>query len=463
MQLNLDRLDAGGVDLAWGGEAAERRISLGLAKGLRGHLSRTDAGLQLSNLAAQSLIVSLLRLKFETFFVALEAEGGLSNLSGDYERRAEGTDLHLVSGSLRAPDLSFDFGTFRVRGDLNATNVEVHYSKSRGRVRAESLRVERLRIAGVVALEAESLLAEQIDVSWGPGSYGVRVGELGIPKARCELELGSPTGAPRGAPDDTASTSSAPVVDWNLLDGLSGDIDVDLFVDVRVPVLGTRQATHPFRIAIRDGSIDYREVERNLATLEDAFLDFSVRENALVLERGIPLLPTRGRGKPLVFWPLSPSDLELSSQNRVRLAVLPHAQRAVADESNGPETEHSNVALKELGFIDLDATLRLEQHPASTGPVRALAFEELRVQGTVQHLPEDDPPSGELTGQLSGLSLQLAQLPLGTSRLELGKLRVGALTDVRASFLGLRPQRVGFELGNLDLADLSMSRRGSVD
>ncbi len=134
----------------------------------------------------------------------------------------------------------------------------------------------------------------------------------------------------------TSPTRSASPPEWTevmtLLDGLAGVINVELSLDLTVPVIGRRRATHRFRIPIADGAVDYMGLEKDLSTLESALLDFAIRDGALVLEMGIPFLPTRGLGKPILQWDLAPADLDLARRDRIRLAVLPRF-RTVGGES----------------------------------------------------------------------------------------------------------------------------------
>src|SRR6187399_2054560 len=98
MQLNLDRLDAGGLDLAFGSDPdRQQHITLGSAKGLRGALSQTHDTLRLSGVMAEALVVSLLQLTFDTFAIDLGAEGFLLGIAGSCERQSDGLNLQLTA------------------------------------------------------------------------------------------------------------------------------------------------------------------------------------------------------------------------------------------------------------------------------------------------------------------------------------------------------------------------------
>lgn len=474
MRLNLERIDASGIDLTFGSNSTRRhRLTLGAATGLRGELSQTPELLRLGGVTAETLLVSLLELRFGSFTLDLHQPGSLSGLWGAYERKAETTNLRLVAHTLAAPDLEVDVGGVRARGAVQAHGVRLDLSGPTGRLQAEVLEIDDLRCQSSVALNAERLLVKNLDVSWDAAGYGAQVGEVLVPKAQAKVD--GRVLAAKGADETPAPTEAkGRIVDWNVLDGVSGAVDVDVLVDLEVPVLGSRRAKHPFRVSIRSGSVNYLELENNLATLEDSLLDFSVRDDALVLERGIPLLPTRGRGKPLFVWPLGPEDLALTDEARVRLAVLPQGRPAEPEETSPNGTQEVNrpkeksdrkdrggkaVALRQVDFVDLQAVLRLEPTDVERTSLRALACDDLAIQGTIRHRPDSEPEDGKLTGTLRGLSGRVVDLPVGSARLDLDLLWLGQLSEVEVSFLGIVPQEFSGEFTDLRAQALSFGSR----
>jgi len=449
MRLNLERLDARGFDLTFGADPeGKHRVTLGQAQGLRGTLVQAVSVLRLSDVLCEQLAVSLLELQFRSFSVGLHTAGTLGSVVGRYERRTDGTDLHLSARSLHAPDLSLDFEKFRLRGELVAENVQLDVTGSEGRVRAETLELVGLRFAGPAGMTVDRLTAHHVEVSWGAAGTTVRVADVHVSQAEGELELQPSSG--RGG--------AAPLVPWEVLDGLSGSLDVDVHVDLKVPVIGGRRAMHPLRISIEEGTINYLALERNLSALEDSLLDFAVREESLVLERGIPLLPTRGRGQPLVRWPLDQRDLALTSQDRVRLAVLPHFRLETTQEDEPGEDgpRDAAVALRQLSFANVQALLRLDTIGAAETPLRDVSFQELRVQGSVHHLPDTEPREGEITAQLFDLRGLIEQLPLGTKHLDVGSFSLARIGDLRARFRGIRPHEITIDMADLRATSLCL-------
>jgi hypothetical protein len=315
-----------------------------------------------------------------------------------------------------------------------------------GEVEARQVRVVGLSLHGSdVAAHEASVEGARVDLTWaaaGPADGTVVEPQEHAPAARAAV---------------------APSFDWRALDGLSGEINVDLHVDLTVPIIGRRRATHRFRIPIEQGSLDYLQLEGDLSTLENTLLDFAVRDDGtLVLERGIPLLPTRGRGKPILVWELDAAGLALAKQNRIRLAVLPHFRPASSPseppaEGAGNDRSRSSIALRRLGLANLQAHLGLR--PAEgplEGPLRRLAVGRLELQGSLHHDPDGEPREGELRGRLEGHEASLAGLVVGAHQVDLERLRLERLDALRVKFAGMRPTALSCELGELSLAGLAL-------
>ncbi len=178
--------------------------------------------------------------------------------------------------------------------------------------------------------------------------------ELVVPEVRIAVDDVVELFRPRRADGAAAETSrpSRPF-DFGFLDRVSGRLDVDMTLDMSVPVLGRREATHHFRVPIANGVINYRELERDLANFEDAFIDVEVRGQALVIERAIPLIP--GLEKPLVVWDLDPEELELARRRLVRLRTIPRLRLV----SRGGGGDRSSLTIRSLRFDHVNIAIAL--------------------------------------------------------------------------------------------------------
>lgn len=218
-----------------------------------------------------------------------------------------------------------------------------------------------------------------------------------------------------------------------------------------MPVLGRRTATHHFRIPIDGGIIDYREVERDLADLEDAFIDITPRGNQLVLERRIPLIP--GFDKPIVTWDLGEGEVELAKQHLVRLRTLIGAQLPPGEAA---AAKKSKLKLHKIDFDDVAIHLSIDDAPvlsSGDGSLRT-SLDELEVTGNLHVQPEAEHAPAALSLTAHGLTAVARDLELGGVTLASGELRVGAIESATLTFDGLKPQRLEIRLRNLGLSDL---------
>jgi len=258
-------------------------------------------------------------------------------------------------------------------------------------------------------------------------------------------------------PEAGAGRSSFRSLDPMLLDRLHGQLDVDLTVDATMPVIGRRRATHHFRVPIEHGTIDFRELEHDLARLEDAVIDFEVRNGNLVLERDVPLIP--GLHKPLVLWPLNDVERGLAKKHIVRLRTL-LAYRMPEKAEVGSE-DKPRVVFRRLDFDNIGIAVALrapgeegsESHAELGGPVPDAGLADLRVAGFVRHCFEGEQEPGAVSIVASGLDATLRGLRLGGARADAASARVDAIEEVSMTFDGLRPRRLTATIRGLRLTD----------
>ena len=242
----------------------------------------------------------------------------------------------------------------------------------------------------------------------------------------------------------------------DVLDRLTGHVNVDLGLDLTVPVIGRRRATHEFRIPIDAGTIDYRQLEDNLSTLEDSLLDFSVRDEGLVLEVGIPFLPTRGKGKPIVTWSLDEADTALAHDKRVRLSVLTRPNLpSKADKGENPDEaetddKSSPVSVRKAHAAALDVKLAVA--PAESFLVRSVGILELA--GDVTYAADESPE-----GTLRGVAQNVELGAIDAGRVSFAGLRLGAATNVELALQGTKPVRAKLVAENLDVHQLHVAPR----
>lgn len=417
--------------------------------------------------------------------------------------------------------LSLNVSGVELRGELRAQNLRLKLGEGGGQISAAEMSVEGFEIrSGDLTAQAASFSGGGVRISWGDaglriaaeslagpslslalaagrvefgawsveglsfGGGSIEVARGSVSEAKVDLSFGNLEGNPSELIDVEPAVVASPhrikILDWRVLDALRGEFNVDLEVDVTVPVIGHRRAVHRFRVPIEAGAIDFMELEKDLSTLENSILDFAVRpDGTLVLERGIPLLPTRGRGKPILIWRLDPEDQVLAQSDRIRLAVVPRFEMAGSDHTGSDDTGSvdaepepkeegsSSFALRSLVLSNMETHLSLGRNAQTLeaapsfeavrpfdAAIRSLAVEQLSLAGQLQHHPGEEQKPGLLTGEVKGLETTLVGLPLALHLLSVAELHVGAVADLQAEFVGLRPTSLDGAIRDFNFEEL---------
>lgn len=502
MKLSLDGVDSRGVRIALAVDpAVAQAISLRSAQGLRGTIEQAGERLTLSDVTAETVELETLRVFLGALVLSSASGATLSGLRLALDQMSDQLTLAASAATIEAQDLDVAIADVHVRGRVTLAEPELLVRDAEGGL--SSTRVEIadfvLRI-GNIELAAELLRGVAVQIGWGAAgfrltaaslearslrmtttdvqlsatdvvvtTFSLQGAELSI--ARAELQGGhlsvcfrpssharSPTATLATDASPAPSEPTEPLIDWRALDTLSGQLDVDVAVDLTVPIIGHRKATHRLRIAIENGALDYRALEHNLAKLEDALLDFSVRDGALVLERVNPLFPARGHGKPVVIWEVDAADLALAQLDRVRLAVLPQARLVAEENDRGPsKNTKSSFALRELGLLRINARLALAPPElALTGQLRPRHVGSFALGGDVFHEPGGSR-EGSALGELSDLSATVHRLALGTSRLDAASLTAAAITPIEIAFADVSPSKLQLGLSGVALDGIVLS------
>lgn len=489
-------------------------IAIRSATALRGVLEQAANRLVLSETTAEVLVLDALRVLLGDLVLSSAKGATLQRLTLALVQETSSFALDAGAESVVTADLAIAvddvvlaFGATLTGAALTVRDAEGSLTAERVELRDFSLRVGDLQLAagalggrGVAirwgaqgfAMNAGSLAAAALDVVSGELRLGLTgidieaftldgptltVRRATVAGGHVALALGSALSAPAATSPPAAATapllalapapaaSRTPFFDWRALDGLSGEIDVDVEVDLTVPLIGHRKATHRLRAPIAGGALDYRALENNLSALENALIDFSVRDGGLCLERVNPLFPARGHGKPIVLWDLDAPDLALAEQDRVRLAVLATARMADASSDGEPPdpreprepAKKSSIALRRLALHRIDVKLALAPlHAALTGQLRLRSVGALVLQGSVDHAPDAAQRPGSVLGELSALSAALAGVPLGSSLLDVGSLELASASPIEVTFVDIHPTNVQLDLTRLVLEDVKL-------
>lgn len=375
--------------------------------------------------------------------------------------KIDGRGGRIEVGTLTLKDSQITVGGLLIRlGALSVRGLKVAWDEGRPRTSALKAHAKDLHIqVGGATIDIAAIdlpeglrVHNEIDIAQVlVGAIEIAVDEL-VKKAGNEAEE-----------SETSPLSEMPIaipkieLDHNIFDTINGDLSVDATLAVTLPVIGKRVATHSFRIPVTGGIIDYRDFERGLADLEDAFLDIRVRGSRLVLERDIPLIP--GLQKPIVTWNLSAGELKLAKQHLVRIATLPKFSLVAGSDSDEEEGKKSKVSLHRLAFDGISVHLSLDETAvlkSGEGSLRA-HVDDLDLAGSLLFAPDpdDEVSMTALAAKAKGLGLVARKLSVGHHELS-GVLEIGSMERFQLGMDELRPTNLNIALKNFALSGLHL-------
>ncbi len=282
-----------------------------------------------------------------------------------------------------------------------------------------------------------------------------------------QREPPGPSGGPRQLPE------------LPFLDHVDGDLNLDVTVDIRIPIIKSRVATHRFRVPIHHGEVNFKTVEKSLSGLEDAVLDFEVNDEGLIFERD--LIPgVTFDNQTLVTWPLQGEEhvrarrdklirLRRLLEFRVNPALLgdPSGASEVGDAAR--HRDGSRVALRQLDIRDIAIGLRIggpsELALGSLGTLRLgtedrAAVGRLELDGEVHYSPAASRPPSELrlhvVDVFGGADLVLGDWRCCIEGCAMKEVRVGPL---RAE--GMEPQALDLTFRGIELSGVTVGPQGA--
>ncbi|NUO52163.1 MAG: hypothetical protein HOV80_25195 [Polyangiaceae bacterium] len=411
-----------------------------------GHGEPTEVKLGRLALVGVAIAAGDVRVEIES----LECRGGALRLGEGNDVQGAIATLELKGGRAKIGEVEIAFAS--------ATAQDVRLVRS-----AQGIEIA----AGVLEIRGIDLqsAAAKLRIVRAQASQGVRFvrGELSVPdlsvdEASFDVALAKPDA--EEAPTSARVARSQPF-DLMFLDQLSGRVNVDLNVDVRIPVIKRRVAVHRFRVPIDKGTIDFHELERDLSFLEDAILDFKLKGDRLVFEKDIPLIPFDE--ETIVYWQLEDDEIRMAQKNLVRLRRLAAVKQP--DRPKKKSDEPSGFEIVKLDLEPIEAVLRLDG-PAriayggvalTLGDAARPGFGELRVAGAVRHRPKQPAQPGELRIDLRELVAACERIAVGTRVLAAESLELAALVDTHVVFEGVRPTVTRGSIRGLQTRGLSLA------
>ncbi len=245
--------------------------------------------------------------------------------------------------------------------------------------------------------------------------------------------------------------------DFSFLDTIDGHLNVDLYLDVSIPVVGQRCETHEFRVPISGGTFDFHRLEGDINWLARSVLDIEVADGKLFLEKDIPLVPFDN--KVLISWPLDAEERKLAERKRTRLRTL------LKWELPPPEDKKSPIELHEIATRNIDIALTLTQpSQLDFGPIGRIGLgrddrpgvDRLTVGGELHHATGKPRDETVLELAIAGLAASLEQCWLGSSCLEAARIDIDGVRDVAVGFDGFIPNRLNATIERIAIQNLGV-------
>lgn len=525
MRLNADQLGTEGLRLEFPSAHSEAPnvIELGPSRGVSGHYIHTDERIDIRGVRGVELGMRAFDWHFASGAVHLEGGATFKEVLVDLgiDRAAEGSGLSgtITIGGGELSQVVLHFGAFEIAMSalvegfeyVAAPDGEILLKASSIGLRETTVRWEggsaqigsldfkhvQVRMKGderSLAIENATLGAVRatvgpatVEIHGGALPRGLRLsddvvelGELLAEKIIIEVadiaglgpeklpELPGPDAEPAKKRSGTAP------IDLEFLDGLHGQIDVDLRVVTDIAVVGRRDKTHQFRVPVRNGEVNYRSLERDLGTLEDAFIDIEVRHGKLSIENDIPLLPFYYRS--LILFRIPADEVAKAENDRlVKLRTFAEWELPPSDESKERRKKRSKkkssgpLEIVALDFENVDISLGLDREAVldfgDGGSVHLGAPEEsplgaFTLKGAVRFRPGGEPQPGEIEATVDGVTFGVKNLKMGDRWLSVGRAHLDAVESAHQTFLGVRPGKLRVEARGLDLEALTVDETG---
>jgi len=504
--INAVNLATEGLELELPGGAGGRLfLVLGQSGGLSGRYEQDGSRIGLRKLAAHQFSIQKLELPLAGGILRVDTPAILSGLALDAQLGGGHAFEGKGSVASAAAELVFERGPLLVRAALHLEQGRYEQSgpgRQRGELDGLELRTLRLEIEGRTVVEVERLVLNGVRFELGhggavsiacgsalanevvieQGGRGLQLARLAFP-AGVELEgdrlrwpelslerLAArvpelPRRASHAAPPRTKSERKPLDLDW--LDELTGLLAFDLLLDVRLPILPDRRATHSIRVPIEQGTINFKRLESCLAMLENTLFDFEVTDEGLIFELD-PIPGLSVDNVTLVTWPLSGHEHQLAkNEQKIRLRRLLEYQLSPKLTSSG-ETSRSasgNSGLRRLHVGNIETVLGLggprELPLPGLGQLRlgapgAPALRELRLSGQIEHDPGEAPAATELRVDAQELTIGLAVHDDAGRRVSAERLSIRRIDGARLGLLGLEPRSLSLNAEGIRLQDVEL-------
>ena len=247
------------------------------------------------------------------------------------------------------------------------------------------------------------------------------------------------------------------------LDAVNGELSFRLKIVLDLPVVGTRTLDQHVKVAIKDGTFDYRALENGLSWLEGRFVDVEVDDGRFLIGWSVPLMPT----KEIISWALDPESLMSAVFNRIPLRALadfrvPGGVRPGSKESKDTSRRVlRSLAISEVAIhLSSAAPRRVEVGGGAIlfGGDDAPGIVDLQLTGGLAGLP---PGPGALKFAVGVADLTLKDIHAGGLGATADRLHVEPIDSIEIAFDGFRPISLTASLHRITATNLALVLGGS--
>lgn len=248
------------------------------------------------------------------------------------------------------------------------------------------------------------------------------------------------------------------------LDAVSGMLAFRLAVALDLPVIGKRTLDQSIKVAIENGTFDYKQLEAGLNWLEGAFLDVGVERNRFQVGWRVPIF---GQTTEIISWALDSDATAHAAFGRVPLRALADFRIPSMRSGGGkaPAKDGDKSRLRSLTLGDLELQLHMvapRNLDVGGGTIRfggdaEPGIVDLRVSGALVH----PPAPGAIKAVAGALDMTLKDIRLGGLQLTADRMTVGPIDMLAIAFDGFRPKSLAAVVHRVTATNLSLTVGGS--
>lgn len=241
------------------------------------------------------------------------------------------------------------------------------------------------------------------------------------------------------------------------LDGLAGHVTMTVKVKLDLPVIGGRTLDQSLNIPIKDGSIDFRALDKGLDWLEGTFLDIGVDRGRLAVSWGVPIVaPSRD----IISCALDETAQTLATFGRVPVRSFADFRVGKGTQPGPPvaDRDKKRNMLRSLALEAIDIALSMSA-PRSVaigggtimfGGDDGPGLVDLKVRGDIH-----SQTAGAISGAISAIDTTLKDIRIGGILLTTDRLSLDGIDGFELAFEGFTPTALTMKIHRVTASKLS--------